>query len=134
MEAQGYSASNAVMHVIKIREGILFVVCPGLPHNHVRRWLSKGSSFKKLVKVRKCTSTCVLLLEFMCFYQPGALCAREPPGPKIALHFSRCLSVCLFVCASTLITCAILHHALLCNCSLLLFLEVCRPRYSKRVA
>ena len=37
---------------------------------------------------------------------------------EIALCFPR-LSVCLFVCASALITCAILRHTLLCNCSLL---------------
>ena len=51
------------------------------------------------------------------FYQPGVREACEPAGPKIALSFPR-LSVC---CASTLITCAILRHVLLCHCSLLLY-------------
>ena len=40
------------------------------------------------------------------FYQPGACETCEPAGPKIALRFPH-----LFVCAFTLITCAILHHA-----------------------
>ena len=77
-------------------------------------------------------TACSVSILLICFVR--ALRAL-PAGPKIALRFPRlfvCLFVCMFVCASALalITCAVLHHALLRNCSLLLY---CANRFWRLV-
>ena len=47
--------------------------------------------------------------------------ARGGVRSRLVLRLLYVFRVCLFVCASTFITCAILRNALLCNCSLLLY-------------
>ena len=68
----------------------------------------------------KCLSPHQCTKELIRYYQPGAREVRELVGPKIALRFPR-LFVCMSICVSTLTTCAIIRHVLLCNYSLLLY-------------
>ena len=71
----------------------------------------------------------ILLFFFNVFTSRSAGSARTA-GTKIALRFPR-LFVCLFVCASALITCAIYYVIRYYATAVQQRLEVCRPSYSK---
>ena len=55
--------------------------------------------------------------------------SAQTAGTKIAVHFPH-LFVCLFVCASALITCAI-YYVIRYYATAVQLLKVCRPSYSK---